>query len=110
MAPAIQIAGLGLVVALAVVGLRPEWRLAAIVVALLSVPGNVDNLLPQFSLDPHDLANNTGPVVSAVDALLGWAVALTVRERRAPTGLRRSLTVVAVGVAAIAAGVAVVAL
>ncbi|MCI0582970.1 MAG: O-antigen ligase family protein, partial [Chloroflexi bacterium] len=33
-----------------------------------------------------------------------------VRERRAPTGLRRSLTVVAVGVAAIAAGVAVVAL
>lgn len=61
---------------------RPAWRIAALLFALLAIPGNVDNLMPQMRLDPHDIVNATAPAVSFVDLLLAWALALTYREGR----------------------------
>lgn len=61
---------------------RPEWRLAALLFALLAIPGNVDNLLPQMRLDPHSIANNTAPAISFVDLLIAWGLILTAREGR----------------------------
>jgi len=91
LASAIQLAGVALVVALAVLMLRPHWRLPALAFGLLAIPGNVDNLMPQMLLDPHDLADATAPAVSVVDLLLGWAVVLTLREGRRPGMLVRRL-------------------
>lgn len=61
---------------------RPVWRLPALLFALLAIPGNVDNLMPQMRLDPHEIANATAPAVSFVDLLIVWALALSVREDR----------------------------
>lgn len=111
MAAAIQIAGVALCVVLALIAVRPEWRVPALIVGLLSIPGNVDNLVPQFPLDPHpELSNRTGPIVSAVDLLLAWCVALTWREGRRPEGWARRLTIVAMAVAAVAASTALFAM
>jgi O-antigen ligase len=73
----ILVAGLALVVAVAYAMRRPAWRLPALAFALLSVPGNVDNLGPQILLDPHDIASNTAPVVSFVDLLIVWGLWLS---------------------------------
>jgi hypothetical protein len=82
MSSLILVAGILLVAGLAVAELRPAWRLPALAIALLAVPGNVDNLMPAMQLDPHAIANNTAPAISVIDLLLAWAVALTLRERR----------------------------
>jgi O-antigen ligase len=74
--------GLVAVGALAVLMLDPRWRLPALVIAVLAVPGNVDNVLPQMVLDPNPLPNNTAPAVSVIDLLIAWAVVLTVRDGR----------------------------
>ena len=110
MASAIQIAGVVMCVVLAAIAVRPDWRLPALIVALLSIPGNVDNLLPQFSLDPHPLPTGTAPVVSVVDLLLGVAVALTAREGRRPTFWVRRLTILATVLTGAVAAIALVAL
>lgn len=83
---------------------RPGLRLPALVVGLLSIPGNVDNYVPQMQMDLHAVANNTGPAISVIDGLLLWAVVLTAREgRRAwPPALNRRFIIGAVIVAAIA--------
>jgi O-antigen ligase len=81
---AILVVGIGLVLVLALVAVRPAWRLPALAFGLLAIPGNVDNLMPQMTLDPHALADGMAPAISVIDLLLAWAVVLTVRERRAP--------------------------
>ena len=78
----ILLAGLAMLVALAILATQPGWRLPAVAFALLSVPGNVDNLLPQMTLDPNPLENATAPAISSLDLLLAWAVILTLLERR----------------------------
>jgi O-antigen ligase len=82
MTNAILVVGLGLVIVLAVLMVQRVWRLPALMFGLLAIPGNVDNLLPQMTLDPNELANSTSPAVSVVDLLVLWAVVLTVREGR----------------------------
>ena len=67
-------------VALGAVMLVPHLRLPALMVGILSIPGNVDNLAPQMQMDLHAVANNSGPAVSVIDLLIGLAVALTLRE------------------------------
>ncbi len=69
--------------------LRPRHRIPALLAAILAVPGNVDNLMPQMRLDPNDLANNTAPAVSVVDLLIVWALVLTWREGRMRWPARR---------------------
>jgi O-antigen ligase len=64
----------------------PAWRLPALAFALLSVPGNVDNLGPQILLDPNDLASNTAPMVSFVDVLIVWGLALSIPRLRGALG------------------------
>jgi hypothetical protein len=81
---AILVAGIALVLVLALLAVRPAWRLPVLAFGLLAIPGNVDNLMPQMTLDPHPLADGMAPAVSVIDLLLIWAVALTVRERRMP--------------------------
>jgi hypothetical protein len=78
----ILVAGVALVLIVAYVMRRPEWRLPALLFATLAVPGNVDNLMPQMLLDPHDIANATAPAISFVDLLVVWGLALTIGERR----------------------------
>lgn len=75
-----------LVLLTAAVMTRPAFRLPALLVAILAVPGNVDNLMPQMLLDPNSLANNTAPAVSVVDLLIVWAVLLNLREGRLHLG------------------------
>ncbi|HEX5466485.1 MAG TPA: O-antigen ligase family protein [Candidatus Limnocylindrales bacterium] len=77
----ILLGGLGVAVVLAAVAIERGWRLPALVFATLSLPGNVDNLMPQMLLDPHPIADTTAPVVSIVDLLILWALALTLAER-----------------------------
>jgi O-antigen ligase len=77
---AILIAGLGLVIVLAVLMVQRKWRFPALMFGLLAIPGNVDHLLPQMRLDPNDLANNTAATVSVVDLLVLWAILWTRRE------------------------------
>lgn len=79
---AILVAGILLTLLLAAAMRWPEWRLPAVAFAILAIPGNVDNLLPQMTLDPHVLPNNTAPIVSAIDLLIGWALGLSIREGR----------------------------
>lgn len=110
MASAIQLVGVGLVVALAALMLRPQWRLPALAFGLLAIPGNVDNLLPQMLLDPHPLADATAPAVSVVDLLMGWAVVLSLREGRRPGLLVRRLLLGAAVLWVIATASALVAL
>lgn len=90
---------------------RPAYRFPALVVAILAIPGNVDNLMPQMGLDPNPLANNTAPAVSVVDLLLAWAIVLTIRERHSLRlhGFERAAVLaagVAAGLAAVSALVA----
>jgi O-antigen ligase len=107
----ILVAGIALVVAIAVAELRPAWRLPALAIALLAIPGNVDNLMPSMQLDYHALADNTAPAISVIDLLIAWAVILTMRERRRDrSGLFRPfLTVAAVlaGIGILAGAVAI---
>ena len=94
-----------MVLAIAWVMTRPAWRIPALLFALLAVPGNVDNLMPQMRLDPHDIANATAPAISFVDVLLAWALILTAREGRLtgwPT-VARAFLLGSVVVAALAA-------
>lgn len=108
MTTAILVLGIGLALASAIVMLRPEWRLPAFAFILLALPGNVDDLLPQMRLDPHELVNGTAAAVSVVDLLLLWAVILTVRDGRrlripawlfAVAGILTALAVLAAAVA-----------
>jgi O-antigen ligase len=72
-----------LLVGVSAVALRwPAWRLPALAFALLAMPGNVDNLLPQMTLDPNPIADRTAPVFSAIDGLVALAVMLSLREGR----------------------------
>ncbi len=82
MTSAILGAGLLMVAGLAVAMVRPSLRLPALAFALLALPGNVDDLLPQMSLDPHPVAGQFAPVVSTLDLLIAWAIILTLREGR----------------------------
>lgn len=82
MTTAILVVGIVAVLLVAWSMRRPDWRLAALLFALLAIPGNVDNLMPQMRLDPHDIANSTAPAVSFVDLLIVWGLALSVREDR----------------------------
>jgi O-antigen ligase len=84
-------AGLLMVAALAAAIVRSEWRLPAIAFGALAIPGNVDDLLPEMSLDPHPIQDTLAPVATSLDALIVWAVVLTVIERRSLSG--RSLLV-----------------
>jgi O-antigen ligase len=104
---AILIAGLVVTLVVALAMRRPEWRLAALLFAILAIPGNVDNLMPQMRLDPHPLANSTAPIVSIIDFLLVWGTWLTAREGRF-RGLGRLETGVIVGSVAFAIGAALV--
>jgi O-antigen ligase len=103
--------GFGLAIMLAAAMLRPQWRLPALIVALLVLPGNMDNVWPQMQLDPHPIANNLAPVFTTADLLLVWALALSIRERRRLTAtLERRLVLAALLVAGLATGAALVAL
>lgn len=42
--------GLGLAAISALAMRRPDWRVPALVFAILALPGNIDNLLPQMLL------------------------------------------------------------
>ncbi len=82
MTTAIQVGGLVLLAAAAIIMTRPGWRIPVLAFVVLSLPGNVDNLLPQMQLDPHPIEHSLAPIVSFVDVLLVWAVALGLREGR----------------------------
>ena len=106
----ILIAGLAMVVALAVAAVRPAWRLPVLAFGLLAIPGNVDDLLPSMTMDLHDLAGATAPAITVSDLLLGWALALTLYERRAmgrEIGNVVILGLVVAAIATISAGIAV---
>jgi O-antigen ligase len=99
---AILAAGLVLVVAIAIVLTQPRWRVPAVVFGLLAIPGNVDDLLPQMTLDPHVLNDVSAPVVSSADLLLLLAVVLTIREGRRTDVIGRRLTILALVLMALA--------
>jgi O-antigen ligase len=99
---AILAAGLLMIAALAAVMVRPSLRLPALAFGLLAIPGNVDDLLPQMVLDPHDIADRVAPVVGFLDLLLVWGLLLTVREGRRPTAGHARLVGVAFVLAAVA--------
>lgn len=82
MTTAILVSGICLAFALAIVMIRREWRLPALAFGLLAIPGNVDDLLPQMHLDPHQIVGSTAAAVSVVALLLAWSVILTAREGR----------------------------
>ncbi len=109
MTNAILLAGIGLAIVLAVLMLSREWRLPALLFALLAIPGNLDDLLPQMRLDPNDIADSTAPVVSVVDLLLVWALLLTIREGREVRTPRVlvGLAAILVGLAGVSAAVAI---
>lgn len=86
MTTVILVAGLLMVVAIAAAIVRREWRLPAIAFGALAIPGNVDDLLPQMTLDPHPIRDTLAPVATSLDALIVWAVILTVIERRSLGG------------------------
>ena len=105
----ILIAGLAMVAALAVAAVRPAWRLPVLAFGLLAIPGNVDDLLPSMTMDLHDLVGSTAPAITVNDLLLGWALALTLYERRAmgrAIGNVVILGLVVAAVATISAGIA----
>ncbi len=82
MTTAIFVAGLAMVVGLAILETRPTWRIPALAFGLLAIPGNVDDVFPQMTLNLHPLANAMAPVLTFNDLLLAWALVLTIRERR----------------------------
>lgn len=110
MTTAILIGGLVVTLVIAWLMLRPTWRLPGLLFALLAVPGNVDNLLPQMRLDPHQIANATAPAISFVDLLIAWAIVLTVREGLLAEWPRWSRLIAAVAIAfgLLAAGVSLI--
>ncbi|MEO8208741.1 MAG: O-antigen ligase family protein [Chloroflexota bacterium] len=90
MTTAILVAGLIGLAALAYVVVRlPVWRLPALLLALLALPGNVDNLGPQFRLDPNAVANPLAPAVPVTDLLIMLALAVAILERRRVFGVQR---------------------
>ena len=89
------VVGLLALAALAIAAVRPTWRLPAVAFALLAIPGNVDDLLPQMVLDPHDITDILAPIVTSIDLLIAWAVLLTLRERRDPGPLGRRIVALA---------------
>lgn len=103
----ILIGGVLVTLAVAAIMIRPTRRIPALVVGILSIPGNVDNYVPQMQMDLHALPNNTGPAISVIDLLITWAVILTIRERHdgLSTGRARAL-LVAAGVVAVVAALA----
>jgi len=105
-------AGLGLAAAVAWLMRRPEWRIPALVFAVLALPGNIDNLLPQMRLDPHPLPSSTAPVASVVDLLIVWALVLTWREggSRRLSGKSRRIVLGGLVVALLASATAAVAI
>ena len=102
MTSAILVVGLLALAALAIAAVRPTWRLPAVAFALLAIPGNVDDLLPQMVLDPHDITDILAPIVTSIDLLIVWAVLLTVRERRDPGPLGRRIIALAAILATVA--------
>lgn len=104
MSTVIQVAGVALVLLLAAAMWQREWRLPILLFAFLAIPGNVDHLLPQMTLDPHQIADSTGPAISVIDLLVGWALILTLRERplRRLTTPSRRLVVIAAALAVVA--------
>lgn len=107
MTTAILFAGLVVALVVAIVMRRPEWRLAALLFAILALPGNIDNVMPQMRLDPHPLRDATAPIISIVDILLMWGLVLTTAERRFRR-LRRLESGIIVGAVAFAAAAALV--
>ena len=105
-------AGIALTIAIGAAMVWPALRLPALVLGLLAIPGNVDNYVPQMRMDPHLVANNTGPAISVIDLLILWAVILTIREGRRPWRMLRErqvlLGALGFGVIATAAAVAVI--
>lgn len=79
----IQIVGLGLLLVCGLLLVRPAWRVPVIAFLLLAMPGNVDDLMPQMTLDVHPIPFNTGPAISFIDVLIVVAVILTAVERPA---------------------------
>lgn len=105
----ILLAGVVLALGLAVLMLNPRLRIPAIVVALLAIPGNLDNFVPQMQMDWHAVANNTGPAVSVIDLFLGFGIVLTLREGRLLDHRgARLMVAVALGVALLACLIAAV--
>ena len=88
---------------------RAEWRVPTFAFALLALPGNIDNILPQMRLDPNILAENTAPIATFADGLLVWALFLTWREGRFLTSPRARLVLLATAVVLAAASVAAIA-
>ena len=82
MSMVIVAAGLALGLMLVWLARKPQWRLAAIVMAALALPGNIDNLWPQAVLDVHDLPDRESPVVVVGDVVLLVALWATAREGR----------------------------
>lgn len=104
----IQIVGLGLVLVCGLLLVRPAWRVPTIAFVLLALPGNVDDLMPQMTLDPHPIPFNTGPAISMIDILIVVAVLLTAVER--PQGRsRRGMWLILGGLALASAVVAAIA-
>ncbi len=102
MTTAILVAGLLMVAALAVACVRSSWRLPALAFGALAIPGNVDDLLPQMTLDPHDIRDTLAPVVTSLDVLIAWAVVLTLLERRSLGSTATRLVLLAIGFATVA--------
>jgi hypothetical protein len=78
----IAAAGLGLCLALVWLAVKPQWRLAAIVMATLALPGNMDDLWPQAVLDLHDVPDRESPIVGFGDIVLLVALYASAREGR----------------------------
>jgi len=103
---AILLVGVALAIATAVAMVRPGWRIPALAFGLFAIPGNVDDLMPQMTLDPHAIAFNTAPAVSFVDVLILLAVVLTMRDRPDVRGWSRIMAIaVVVAVAATATSI-----
>jgi O-antigen ligase len=95
-------AGLLMIVALAAAMMRPSLRLPALAFGLLALPGNVDDLLPQMVLDPHDIPFRLAPIFGFLDLLIVWALVLTVREGRRPSTGQARLVGLAIVLAVVA--------
>jgi O-antigen ligase len=99
---AILVVGLLMAVGLAIAMVRPAWRLPVIAFALLAIPGNVDDLLPQLALDPHDIPDAVAPIITSIDLLIAWGLVLTLRERRDPGPLGRRIIALGAVLASVA--------
>jgi O-antigen ligase len=79
---ATTVAGAALVAISASLARDRRWRLPALAFLTLALPGSLDNVLPQFALDPHPIPHATAPAFSFVDLVLLWATLLTILEVR----------------------------